>query len=232
MAESFVSCKNLSVGYFDKTLIESIDCTINFNENIGIIGENGSGKTTFLKTLLGIIPPKSGEISINKNCVISYIPQMNEIEDLLPFSVSEIVEMGTYSKISPYSSPFPKYKEKLENVLERTSLLENKNTLFRNLSGGQKQRAILAQALISEPNVIVLDEPTRGLDVAQRARFMQLLKEIKQERGLTIMIVSHILEDFDGMSFYIYSVRNGKLSIFSKPEDVKSSSLRSQIYTG
>lgn len=231
MAESFVSCRNLSVGYFDRVLIENIDCDISFNDNIGIIGENGSGKTTFLKTLLGIIPPKKGDITINKNCAISYIPQMNEIEDLLPFSVSEIVEMGTYSKISPYASPFPKYKDKMENVLERTYLLEYKNTLFRNLSGGQKQRAILAQALIAEPNVIVLDEPTRGLDVAQRSRFMQLLKEIKKEHGLTIMIVSHILEDFDGMGFYIYSVRNGKLNIFPKPENISSSSLRNQIYT-
>lgn len=212
MSESFVSCKNLSVGYSDKVLIKNINFSINKNSNIGLIGENGTGKTTFLKTILGIIKPIEGELEIDKNYTISYIPQIRETEDLLPFSVEEILEMGLSKQLSPWESALPRFKEKFDTILERVSLSEYRNHLFKNLSGGQKQRIMLAQALISSPDVIILDEPTQGLDVYHRKSFMKLLKEIKQEKELAIILVSHIFDDFKQMDFTIYQVKNESLN--------------------
>ena len=191
MQSSFVSCKNLSVGYSDRLLIKDINLTIDRNANIGLIGENGSGKTTLLKTLLGIIKPISGEVEIDKNNTISYIPQIRETEDLLPFSVEEILEMGLSKMLSPWQSALPRFKDKFDSILERVSLSEYRKHLFKNLSGGQKQRIMLAQALISSPDAIILDEPTQGLDVNQRKNFMKLLKEIKQEKEFALILVSH-----------------------------------------
>ncbi len=213
MEKPFVSCKNLSVGYSDKVLIKDINITIDRNANIGLIGENGSGKTTLLKTLLGIIKPVSGEVEIDKNNTISYIPQIRETEDLLPFSVEEILEMGLSRQLKPWQSALPHFKDKFDSILERVSLTEYRKHLFKNLSGGQKQRIMLAQALISSPEAIILDEPTQGLDVYQRKNFMKLLKEIKQEKEFALILVSHIFDDFKEMDFTIYRVENETLLI-------------------
>lgn len=212
MTKPFVSCKNLSVGYSDKILIKDINITIEKNANIGLIGENGSGKTTLLKTLLGIIKPVSGEVEIDKNNTISYIPQIRETEDLLPFSVEEILEMGLSRQLKPWQSALPRFKDKFDSILERVSLTEYRKNLFKNLSGGQKQRIMLAQALISSPEAIILDEPTQGLDVYQRKNFMKLLKEIKQEKEFALILVSHIFDDFKEMDFTIYRVENESLN--------------------
>ncbi|MBR4330386.1 MAG: metal ABC transporter ATP-binding protein [Candidatus Riflebacteria bacterium] len=208
MEKPFVSCKNLSVGYSDKVLIKDINVTIDKNANIGLIGENGSGKTTLLKTLLGIIKPVSGKVAIDKNNTISYIPQIRETEDLLPFSVEEILEMGLSRQLKPWQSALPRFKDKFDSILERVSLTEYRKHLFKNLSGGQKQRIMLAQALISSPDAIILDEPTQGLDVYQRKNFMKLLKEIKQEKEFALILVSHIFDDFKEMDFNIYRVED------------------------
>lgn len=213
MQSSFVSCKNLSVGYSDRVLIKDINLTIDRNANIGLIGENGSGKTTLLKTLLGIIKPISGEVEIDKNNTISYIPQIRETEDLLPFSVEEILEMGLSKKLQPWQSALPRFKDKFDSILERVSLTEYRKHLFKNLSGGQKQRIMLAQALISSPEAIILDEPTQGLDVFQRKNFMKLLKEIKQEKEFALILVSHIFDDFKEMDFTIYRVEDESLNV-------------------
>lgn len=213
MTKPFVSCKNLSVGYSDRVLIKDINCTIDRNANIGLIGENGSGKTTFLKTLLGIIKPVSGDVEIDKDNTISYIPQIRETEDLLPFSVEEILEMGLSKQLKPWQSALPRFKDKFDSILERVSLTEYRKHLFKNLSGGQKQRIMLAQALISSPDAIILDEPTQGLDVFQRKNFMKLLKEIKQEKEFALILVSHIFDDFKEMDFTIYRVEGESLNI-------------------
>ena len=213
MEKPFVSCKNLSVGYSDKVLIKDINCTIDRNANIGLIGENGSGKTTFLKTILGILKPVSGEVEIDQNNTISYIPQIRETEDLLPFSVEEILEMGLSRQLKPWQSALPHFKDKFDSILERVSLTEYRKHLFKNLSGGQKQRIMLAQALISSPDAIILDEPTQGLDVYQRKNFMKLLKEIKQEKEFALILVTHIFDDFKEMDFTIYRVENESLLI-------------------
>ena len=213
MTKPFVSCKNLSVGYSDRVLIKDINCTIDRNANIGLIGENGSGKTTFLKTLLGIIKPVSGDVEIDKHNTISYIPQIRETEDLLPFSVEEILEMGLSKQLKPWQSALPRFKDKFDSILERVSLTEYRKHLFKNLSGGQKQRIMLAQALISSPDAIILDEPTQGLDVFQRKNFMKLLKEIKQEKEFALILVSHIFDDFKEMDFTIYRVEGESLNI-------------------
>ncbi len=218
MQSSFVSCKNLSVGYSDRLLIKDINLTIDRNANIGLIGENGSGKTTLLKTLLGIIKPISGEVEIDKNNTISYIPQIRETEDLLPFSVEEILEMGLSKMLSPWQSALPRFKDKFDSILERVSLSEYRKHLFKNLSGGQKQRIMLAQALISSPDAIILDEPTQGLDVNQRKNFMKLLKEIKQEKEFALILVSHIFDDFKEMDFNIYRVEDGCLKYIEQKD--------------
>ena len=212
MEKPFVSCKNLSVVYSDKVLIKDINISIDRNANIGVIGENGSGKTTLLKTLLGIIKPVSGEVEIDKDNTISYIPQIRETEDLLPFSVEEILEMGLSKQLKPWQSALPRFKDKFDSILERVSLTEYRKHLFKNLSGGQKQRIMLAQALISSPDAIILDEPTQGLDVYQRKNFMKLLKEIKLGKEFALILVSHIFDDFKEMDFTIYRVENDALN--------------------
>ncbi|NLM16231.1 MAG: ATP-binding cassette domain-containing protein [Candidatus Riflebacteria bacterium] len=223
MKRSFISCENLTVGYLGNPLIKEINCQINFNDNIGLIGANGSGKTTFLKTLLGLLRPLSGSVELSKECTVSYMSQMSEIEDLMPFSVYEIVEMGLCSKTKPWLSPSRLYKAEIEEALENTSMAEHSKKLFSKLSGGQKQRALLAQALAPSPDVLLLDEPTRGLDVNQRANFMQLLAKLKKKQGLTVILVSHIFEDFEGMDFDIYAIQGQRLTLAKKlSKDINS----------
>ena len=121
--------------------------------------------------------------------------------------------MGLSKQLKPWQSALPRFKDKFDSILERVSLTEYRKHLFKNLSGGQKQRIMLAQALISSPDAIILDEPTQGLDVFQRKNFMKLLKEIKQEKEFALILVSHIFDDFKEMDFTIYRVEGDSLNI-------------------
>lgn len=189
-----VQCRNLSIGYNNKPLLKPISLVMGFNEIWSVSGENGSGKSTFIKTLLGIIKPIQGEIIISKNICMAYFPQREILDSIIPLRVVDVVQWGNL-----YSYDFVSFKKKKEekqqihSILQTMGLLDLKQTLFRELSEGQKQKVMFARILHSRANLIVLDEPTSSLDKESEKQIMEILKTLASANRSVIMI-SHSME--------------------------------------
>lgn len=191
-----IEIKNLTVGYENKPkVLDDISLTIYNDDFLGIIGPNGGGKTTLLRTILGLIKPEAGSIyfydkgervsSIN----IGYLPQVNQIDKKFPILVSEVILSG----LTPNKKYFRRYssveKKKVKDVSEQLGVASLLNRAIGELSGGQLQRVLLGRAIIDNPKLIILDEPSTYVDKLFETDFYKLLGEINNE--IAIMLVSH-----------------------------------------
>ncbi len=190
-----ISLENVTIGYDRKELIDSINLSIEKGQFWGIVGPNGGGKTTLLKTILGLIPPVSGKVNHgeDKPLTFGYVPQREKFDHIFPISVSEFVAMGRYIRI-PVGRGVKKEDWKVVmDSLERVEIPHLKNRPFRSLSGGEKQRSLIAHALAGEPDILILDEPTASMDIKGETAIMELLGRIKEKDELTVLMVSHFL---------------------------------------
>ena len=192
-----ITCRNATLGYEGRAVVSGLDFTVMPGDYVTIVGENGSGKSTLMKTMLGLIKPMSGSISINcskgSGC-IGYLPQTSLTAMDFPATVKEVVLSGFLSKKGFH--PFFTRKEKQEAVflLEKVGIPELKDQPFRNLSGGQKQRVMLARALAATHEILMLDEPVTGLDAVATQELYASLRELNQTDRLTIIMVSHDMQ--------------------------------------
>lgn len=194
---SVIKVENLSFFYGHNQVLYDLDFEILKGEYVGLIGANGSGKTTLLSLLLNLIQPTSGSISIlgqdlktfNNWEKIGYVPQSLPVESSnFPITVTELILANYKGKI--YKSD----KEALEAVLEIADIKDLKNRLLSNLSGGQKQRVMIARSLVNQPKLLLLDEPTSGVDEKSQDSFYDFLQHLNHKFEITIIFVSHDLE--------------------------------------
>lgn len=187
-------CSELRVGYLGEAILPPIDLEIRAREFWAVIGRNGSGKTTWLKTLLGLLPAVSGRIELARpDLRISYLPQHKAIDELYPLLARDVVRMGfdrDWSFLKPWFGGEP---PEVARALKEMGVADLANEPFRRLSEGQKQRVLFARLAVSRAEIAVLDEPTSAMDqVAEREAF-ELLDGLRQRQGLSIVIVSHYL---------------------------------------
>ena len=186
-----ITCEKLNFKYDNLQAISDVNFHVDEGDYLCIVGENGSGKTTLIKCLLGLIKQESGNITynLNKN-EIGYLPQHTLINNDFPASVNEVVLSGRLNKrgLRPFYNA--EDKECVMKNLEKLNIAELKNASYRNLSGGQKQRVLLARALCASDKLLVLDEPSNGLDPIIAQEFSDTLKSLNNNK-LTIIIVSH-----------------------------------------
>lgn len=197
--EPIFEIRNVSYRYPDKVALSDINISIYPGDFLAIVGPNGSGKSTLLKLILGILRVQSGSIYMNgknmksqkKLTGIGYVSQKaNASSGGFPATVFEVVRSGLI-QIKPLFKKFNKLDEqKVEAMLERLNITHLKDKNISQLSGGQQQRVFIARALISNPSVLVLDEPTVGIDAKHVAQFYELLAQLKME-GITILLVTH-----------------------------------------
>lgn len=189
-----IKCNNLSVGYGMQAVREGINFSVKEGDYLFVCGENGAGKSTLMKTILGLIEPISGEMIIEKGVDIGYLPQKNQAQKDFPATVKEIVISGCLPRCG--WRPFYNKSEKLrvKEAMERLSLTPLANKCFRELSGGQQQRVLLARALCTSAKLLLLDEPTTGLDPEITRDLYELLKELNEKDGITVIVISHDIE--------------------------------------
>ncbi len=191
----FIKLEDLIIGYDGKGLLDSINLSLDRGQFWGIIGPNGGGKTTFLKTILGLIPPVSGRVRYKEDSILAfgYVPQRENFDHIFPLSVSEVVVMGRYRRV-PIGRGVKKEDQRIvTECLQEVEISHLKKRPFRSLSGGEKQRALLARALAGEPDVLILDEPTASMDIKGETTIMELIRKIKEKNSLTVLMVSHFL---------------------------------------
>jgi ABC-type Mn2+/Zn2+ transport system ATPase subunit len=194
MEKEIIKFTDVTIGYGKKKIIENITISIFENDFIGIVGPNGAGKTTFLKTLLRTLKPLAGTVQQN-SYRFGYVPQRDIVQPLLPYTVYDVVMMGRYSLMGVFGKPDKNDWEAVNASLEQVGIQYLKNYNYNSLSGGQRQRTLIARALAVEPKILILDEPTNGMDTPSHYALLDLISKLHDEDKLTILLVSHLLSD-------------------------------------
>lgn len=226
---SVIKFKDVSIGYGNKIIHSNINVEIEQNDFIGLVGPNGSGKTTFLKTLLGNIKPISGVIE-KKDITFGYVPQRDTVQPLLPYTVHDVVMMGRYSLMGLLKKPSKSDEEKVDECIEKVGIIQLKNYNYNSLSGGQRQRTLIARALAVRPDVLILDEPTNGMDTPSHYSLLNLISELHSKRNLTVLLVSHLLSDVANLVKKLMLFESGKFQSGSIEEMLSEKNL-AQTYS-
>jgi ABC-type Mn2+/Zn2+ transport system ATPase subunit len=188
-----LALRNVTLGYRSHALLSRVSLTIQAGDFWGVVGPNGSGKTTLLKTVVGILKPVQGDIEWEGGVIMGYVPQRGALDDIFPLTALDVVLMGRYPRIGLYRWVSKADRALALTYLEKVGIAHVARRSFRDLSGGQKQRTLLARALAMEPDVLVLDEPTEGMDIAGQHALMELICRLHQESGQTIVMSTHTL---------------------------------------
>lgn len=194
-----IEFRDATLGYGHKVILQGISFTVDPGDYLGIVGPNGAGKTTILRGILGILKPLSGDVRVRGvgggPPHIGYVPQRDSIDSVLPYTVWEVVMMGRYRQMGILRGPGKEDRELVQMSLVHAGVEDLSRVAFRDLSGGQKQRVLIARALASQPEVLILDEPTNGMDLSSRIAILNLIARLREERNLTVIMVSHLLDD-------------------------------------
>lgn len=196
-AAPVLSCRDLDFGYEGRPVLRGVTFSIPPGDFVSVVGPNGSGKTTLLKLALGLLRPSAGEVTVfgqrpeRARHRIGYVPQHAHLDPLFPVSTLDVVLMGRLG-LGPRLGPWrPRDRDAARAALAEVGLADHANRHFAALSGGQKQRTLIARSLAGEPELLLLDEPTAGLDAHVEEGFYRLLETLN--RRLTIIMVSHDL---------------------------------------
>lgn len=193
MPEPFVRFDRVQLGYGRQVVLDNVNLDIFPGDFFGLVGPNGSGKTTLLRCLLGILKPLSGQVTRAPGLRVGYVPQREMLDTLFPLTALDIVLMGRYPHAGLFRSPRHTDRDIALQCLQQVGLADSAGKLYRELSGGQRQRVLIARALAVEPSLLVLDEPTNGLDLPTEAAILGLIERLHSEGSLTIVLVSHVL---------------------------------------
>jgi len=205
-----ITLENLTVGYGRKAVLEGVKAKILEGDAIGLLGANGSGKTTLLKSIAGILPPSEGKIRFEgtKRPVIGYVPQRESLDQSFLLSNLEVVEMGLCGRVPPGRFLGRAERTAAMQALERTGAADLAHKRFAEISGGQKQRVLIARALAADPDLLLLDEPTAGVDAPAVKAITELL-QLWNTPGMTIVMVNHDLPVVRAVARTVWWVREG-----------------------
>ncbi len=202
-----ISIRHLWAGYENEVVLEDVNLSVKALDFIGLIGPNGGGKTTLLKVLLGLLPPTRGEVRIMGQSIqqgrrhLGYVPQLLEFDRDFPISVWDVVQMGRLGRRRLLQRYTEEDQAVVEQMLRRVDMLPLRDRALGELSGGQRQRVYIARALATEPDILLLDEPTASVDPQVSASIYELLAQLNDH--ITILLISH---DMGAISSYVKTV--------------------------
>lgn len=211
MSEPLIRASRARLGYPRRPVLEEVDLELAPGDFLGLVGPNGAGKTTLLRALLGMIPPLSGQITFPRGRMhFGYVPQRAALDALYPFTVREVAQLGRFGRLGLWGRFGRGDRERVDWALHRTGLDAHQAKSFRELSGGQKQRALIARALAAEPEGLVLDEPTAGMDLEGSHQLLELVGALHRESRMTVLLVSHHLAEVANHARSIALIHQGR----------------------
>lgn len=229
LSDAILSFQNVSLGYSRRSIISSLNLSLAAGDFLGVVGPNGTGKTTILKAMLGILKPQSGRIERRPGVRFGYVPQRQFIDEVYPLTVMDVTLMGRYPLLGMFCKPGRGDRESAMRCLEHVGIADLGKRLYRELSGGQKQRTLIARALASEPQALILDEPTNDMDIGSEYAIMELIEELNESDGITIVMVSHLLNVVANYAKTLLLV-DGGVQVIGKTGEILSSERLTSIY--
>ncbi len=215
---SVVRMRGVAVGYGERPAISDIDFSLHAGEVVALLGPNGAGKSTLVRAILGLAPVMNGHLELfgipaahfRERSRVGYVPQRHTIVGGVPSTVREVVSSGRLPRKRPFAPMTPKDRAVVAEAIATVGLTEKANTSVANLSGGQQRRVLIARALAAEPDVLVLDEPTAGVDAANQEILAATLSELVA-RGSTLLLVAHELGPLEPLIQRIVVMRDGRV---------------------
>lgn len=215
MKEKLLEIKNLSFKYSDELILDDINFDVFRGDYIALIGSNGAGKSTLVKLILNQLKPLYGTVSFyTENGIknVGYVPQLSMPSSLeFPITVKELLSLALY----PSNRGFRKLKdyqiEKIDNALNLVGMSKYKDRLYTELSGGQRQRILIAKTLVATPEFLILDEPMTGVDKESKESLFHLLSHINNEHNITILMITHNLEEIENNVNKVYEIKDKKI---------------------
>ncbi|MEO3414491.1 metal ABC transporter ATP-binding protein [Roseovarius sp. CAU 1744] len=207
---SLISVENLSVSYGAHRALHDVSLVVEPNEIVTIVGPNGSGKTSLLRAIVGAIPAARGSVNKKPALRVGYVPQRLHVDPTLPITVARFLRL-----------PHGVDTEVLNTAMERAGVPDIASRQMSQLSGGQLQRVLLARALANRPELLLLDEPTQGLDQPASAAFYRLIEDVRRETGCSVLMISHELHVVMAASDRVICL-NGHVCCQGSPDIVSS----------
>jgi zinc transport system ATP-binding protein len=238
MKSPVLQLTDVSFHYGHRLVLDKINLTVGAGEFLGIVGPNGSGKSTLLKIILGLLKPTSGKVCLfgceleryRQWTKVGYVSQnVTAFNHGFPATVGEVVLSGLTASLGLLRQAGGKERERVRLVLEKAGVLDLRDRIVGELSGGQQQRVFIARALVADPELLILDEPTVGVDAEAQERFYQLLDTLRKESGMTLLMVSH---DIGVVTEHVGQVAclNRKLHFHGSPADFWSEDTLTKVY--
>ena len=238
MGEPVLQLEQVFFHYGRRLVLDDINLSVFPGDFLGVVGPNGSGKSTLLKIVLGLLQPTAGNVAVlgqdrkkfrqwNR---IGYVAQNAIAFNYgFPATVREVVMSGLTASLGLFRRAGARERQRVAEVLEQTGVTDLQDRLVGELSGGQQQRVFIARALVSRPELLILDEPTVGVDVEAQERFYELLDELRREEGITLMMVSH---DIGVVTEHVDNVAclNKKMYFHGSPADFMSQDTLTRVY--
>jgi len=239
MKNAIIRFSDLTVAYNGNIVLDGISSEINQGEFVGVIGPNGSGKTTLIRAILGLAKPVRGSVNIfDCSCEklrchhlakIGYLPQKEQVDPNFPITCIEAVLMGRYGRLGLFKRPARKDWQIAEAMLTDVGMSAYRDRPLGQLSGGEHQRVMIARALAGEPEVLLLDEPTTGIDAPSQHRIMDLIRELHNDKHLTILLITH---DVNMISPFVdrLALLKNRLVAMGPPDSVLNRETLSSVY--
>lgn len=220
MKAEIIKIGNISFGYGKINVLDEISTSVCDGDFLGIVGPNGSGKSTLLKIFLGLLKPHKGSVKVFDTDIekfdrwdkIGYIPQKaTSFNQGFPATVKEVVSANLYPIVGLARRIGKAHREKVDTALRTVGMLEYKDRMIGRLSGGQQQRIFIAKSLVSNPEVIFMDEPTVGIDRESEESFFELMDYLNKDKGITLVMVTHDIGAIDRRVNRVLCLSDGKL---------------------
>lgn len=224
-----IEFRNISLSYGRLSVLKELTFSIDEGDFLGIIGPNGSGKTTILRAILRTVRPSRGAVRLRPGLKFGYVMQRQSLDDIFPLTAWDVVAMGRLGRTRPLRRLSEEDQGRINHALSITGIADLRQKSYRDLSGGQKQRVLVARALAFEPDVLLLDEPTNDLDIQGEEQIMNLVRRIHSSLGITIVLVSHLLNVLFNYVHRVMFLKDKRMRIYDREEALQPQ-LLSEIY--
>ena len=213
METPIITVRDMSFGYGREKILNNVNFIVEQQEYVGIIGANGAGKSTLMKLILGQLIPDSGEVIVKADS-IGYVPQVgfSKVSNF-PANVEEIILTGIHKEIGMFHFVKKEHRQRVIDTLTLVGMQDYRKRMLSELSGGQQQRVLIARSLIQNPKLLVLDEPLTGIDKEAGEALYQLLDKLNKEYGMTIVMVTHNMEQVARYTNRFFHVSNGSIHL-------------------